>query len=196
MTTAGQTPARKALVAGTGAYRSPAQGSRPRPRRRATHPTMIQDLSGKAPVRRCTRSRPLVARGQQAPIVTVAMARERVGGLGAMATPVPVAAYSRKDRSPLHPPRSRFPTCISRGAAPVWCHPRQREEAWKGYACRERGRPPTEARKGGANPRRAAGSTVAWTPWLGLYCRPTQYSGLRRLCATARIRRVSDARSR
>ena len=39
-------------------------------------------------------------------------------------------------------------------------------------------------------------AAVAWTPWLGLYCRPTQYAGMRRLWATARIRRLSEARSR
>jgi hypothetical protein len=65
----------------------------------------------------------------------------------------------RQDRSPLPPQRRRVPTCLRRGAAPVWGHPRQRAEAWQGAAGLERGRHPTEARKGGANPRRAAGAT-------------------------------------
>jgi hypothetical protein len=54
-----------------------------------------------------------------------------------------------------------FPTGIGRDAAPVWCHPRRREEAVTGHSSRDRGRHPTEARKVGANPRISAGSTVA-----------------------------------
>ena len=50
---------------------------------------------------------------------------------------------------------------------PVWCHPRRRQEACQGYACLERGRPPTEGRKVVTNPRRAAGSTVV-SSWLRL----------------------------
>jgi hypothetical protein len=92
MTTAGQTHARQALGEGAWAYRSPAKGSRPRQLRRAKPPKMLQDSSGKAHVRRCKRSRQLVARGPHAPIGTGAMARELAGGLGAMATQVPVAA--------------------------------------------------------------------------------------------------------
>jgi hypothetical protein len=37
---------------------------------------------------------------------------------------------------------------------------------------------------------------VASTPWFEFYCRPPQYSGLRRLCATAKIRRLPDSGSR
>src|SRR5215510_14597188 len=73
-----------------------------------------------------------------------------------------------KDRSPLYPQLRRFPTCIRRGAAPVWCNPRQRYEACKGYSCLERGRHPTEASKVVPNPRIAAGSTVV-SYWLRLF---------------------------
>jgi transposase len=55
MTTAGKTQARKALVEGAWAYRSPAKVSRHRQRRLETHPKMIQDISWTAQVRRCTR---------------------------------------------------------------------------------------------------------------------------------------------
>jgi hypothetical protein len=33
---------------------------------------------------------------------------------------------SPQERAPLHPQRSRFPACLGRDAAPVWCHPRRR----------------------------------------------------------------------
>jgi hypothetical protein len=75
---------------------------------------------------------------------------------------------SPKDRSPLHPQLSRLPTCIGRGAAPVWGHPRRREEAGPGDSGLESGRHPTEASQGGAHPRRAAGSTVV-SSWLRLF---------------------------
>lgn len=60
--------------------------------RREKHPNVIQDISGKAHVRLCTRYRRLVARGQHAQGVTVAMARELSGFLGAMAKEVPAGA--------------------------------------------------------------------------------------------------------
>jgi transposase len=53
---------------------------------------VIQDIRWKAPVRRCTRYRRLVARGQHAHVVTVAMARELTGFMWAMAQEVPVIA--------------------------------------------------------------------------------------------------------
>ena len=96
ITQAGTTHARKAVVEGAGASRSPAQGSRHLPRRRAKHPTRIQDRSWKAQVRLCTRDRRLVSRGQHAHVVTVAMARELGGCMWAMATQVPRTAYVHK----------------------------------------------------------------------------------------------------
>ena len=98
-TTAGNTHARKALVEGAWAYRSPAKGRRPLHLRLEKPPKMLQDISWKAQVRLCKRSRHLVARGKHAHIVTVAMARERAGCMWAIAQQVPVAAsVSRTDR--------------------------------------------------------------------------------------------------
>ncbi len=82
---AGTTQARRVLVAGAWASRSPAKVSRHVPLRLATQPRIIQDSSGIAHVRLCTRSRRLVSRGQHANVVTVAMARELAGFMGAMA---------------------------------------------------------------------------------------------------------------
>jgi Transposase IS116/IS110/IS902 family len=88
-TTAGHAHARRALVAGAWASRDPATVSRHVQRRLAQQPTAIQDLSGKAPVRLCTRVRRLLARGKQATHVVVAMARDLVGLRWAMAQQVP-----------------------------------------------------------------------------------------------------------
>ena len=51
---------------------------------------MIQDISWKAPVRLCKRYQRLVAKGKHAHVVTVAIARELVGFVWAMAKEVPV----------------------------------------------------------------------------------------------------------
>src|SRR5262245_21682599 len=67
MTKAGHTQARRALVAGAWAYRSPAQVRRPLQRRLAKHPKAIQDISWTAQVRRCQRYRQRSARGKHAP---------------------------------------------------------------------------------------------------------------------------------
>jgi hypothetical protein len=56
---------------------------------------------------------------------------------------------------------------LGRDAAPGWCTPRRREEARQGPSSLELGRHPTEVRKVGPNPRRAAGSTVV-SYWLQL----------------------------
>ena len=93
---AGQTPARRALVAGAWAYRSPAKGSRPLHRRREKHPKVIQDISWQAHGRLCTRSRRLRARGQQAHQVVVAMAR----ALGGFCGPWPTRARDPVTASP------------------------------------------------------------------------------------------------
>ena len=92
MTQAGHTPARRVLVDGAWAYRSPAQLSRHWQRRLAHQPKVIQDIRGKAQVRRCTRDRRLVARGKPAHVVTVAIARELTGFMWAIAQEVPVIA--------------------------------------------------------------------------------------------------------
>jgi transposase len=90
LTQAGHTPARRALVEGAWASRDSANVSRHLQRRREQQPQIIQDMSGKAQVRLCKRDRRLRARGQHANQVVVAMARELVGCLWAMATAVPV----------------------------------------------------------------------------------------------------------
>ena len=92
ITKAGRTHARRALVEGAWAYRYPAKVSRHLPLSLAKQPKMIQDISWKAQVRLCTRYRQLVARGKQANIVTVAIARELVGCMWAIAKQLPVAA--------------------------------------------------------------------------------------------------------
>jgi transposase len=92
MTKAGNPQARRVLVAGAGAYRYPATVSRHLPRRLEPQPKALQDISGKAHVRRCQRYRRLVARGTHAKAVTVALARELAGFLWAMAQEVPVSA--------------------------------------------------------------------------------------------------------
>ena len=72
------------------AYRYPAKGSRQSPRRLEHQPKMIQDISWKAQVRLCTRYRRLVAKGKHANVVTVAIARELVGFVWAIAQEVPI----------------------------------------------------------------------------------------------------------
>jgi transposase len=90
ITKAGNTHARRALVEGAWAYRSPAHVSRHIPRWVAQLPKAIQDISWKAQVRRCQRFRRLIARGTHADQVVVAMARELAGFIWAIAKQVPV----------------------------------------------------------------------------------------------------------
>ena len=92
MTTAGHTHARRVVVEGAWASRSPATGSRHWHLRLEKHPTVIQDSSGKAQVRRWKRSRRLGSRGQHAKVVTGAMARELSGVRWAMAKEGPAVA--------------------------------------------------------------------------------------------------------
>jgi transposase len=92
MTKAGNTHARRALVEGAWASRSPAKVSRHLPLRLETQPKIIQDLSWKAQVRLCQRYRRLLSRGKHPNVVTVAIARELVGFMWAIAQQVPVTA--------------------------------------------------------------------------------------------------------
>jgi transposase len=89
LTTAGYTHVRRARVEGAWASRYPAQVSRHWQLRLAQLPKPIQDSSWQAQVRRCTRDRHLMARGQHANQVVVAIARALVGCLWALATQVP-----------------------------------------------------------------------------------------------------------
>ena len=92
MTTAGHTHARKALVEGAWAYRSPAKSSRHLQLRLEKQPKRLQDSSWQAQGRLCKRYRHLVARGKQANVVTVAIARELAGCMWAIAKEIPLTA--------------------------------------------------------------------------------------------------------
>jgi transposase len=90
ITKAGNTHARRALVEGAWAYRYPAKVSRHLQLRLETQPKVIQDISWKAQLRLCKRYRQLIARGKHPNVVTVAIARELVGFMWAIAKQVPV----------------------------------------------------------------------------------------------------------
>jgi transposase len=90
MTKTGNTHARRALVEGAWAYRYPAKVSRHLQRRLEKLPTAIQAISWKAPVRLCTRSRQLMAKGKHAHQVVVAIAREWSAFMWAIAKQVTV----------------------------------------------------------------------------------------------------------
>jgi transposase len=90
ITKAGNTHARRALVEGAWAYRYPAKVSRHLQLRLETQPKAIQDISWKAQVRLCKRYRRLIARGKHANQVVVAIARELVGFMWAIAQQVMV----------------------------------------------------------------------------------------------------------
>jgi transposase len=90
ITKAGNTHARRVLVEGAWAYRDPAKVSRHLQLRLEQLPKPIQDLSWKAQVRLCKRFRRLLARGKHANQGVVAMARELVGFMWAMAKQAPL----------------------------------------------------------------------------------------------------------
>jgi transposase len=88
ITKAGNTHARRALVEGAGADRYPAKVRRHLQLRLEKPPKAIQDSSWKAQVRLWKRYRKLIARGKHANQVVVAMARELIGFMGAIAKEV------------------------------------------------------------------------------------------------------------
>jgi transposase len=90
ITKAGNTPARRVLVEGAWASRSPVKVSRHLQLRLEKQPKVIQDIRWKAQARLCKRYRRLVARGKHANVVTVAIARERAGFMWAIAKEMPV----------------------------------------------------------------------------------------------------------
>jgi transposase len=100
MTTAGNTQARRALVEGAWAYRYPAKVSRHLQLRLEQHPNVIQDIRWKAQVRLCQRYRRLSSRGKHPNVVTVAIARELVGFMWAIAQQVPVTASVHRTNRP------------------------------------------------------------------------------------------------
>jgi transposase len=92
ITKTGNTHARRALIEGAWAYRYPAKVSRHLQLRLEKQPKIIQDISWKAQVRLCKRYRRLMARGKHANQVVVAIARELVGFLWAIAKEVAVTS--------------------------------------------------------------------------------------------------------
>lgn len=109
-TKAGPTHSRRALVEGPWASRYPANVSRHVQRRLEQLPKSLQDLSGKAHVRLCTRVCRLLARGNHAKQVVVASARALAGFLGVIAREVPVTPSSHKTERPcLHDPAGLQP---------------------------------------------------------------------------------------
>jgi transposase len=91
ITKTGNSHARRVLVEGAWAYRYPAKVSRHLQLRLEKVPQAIQDLSWQAQVRLCKRYRRLVARGQQVNQVVVAIAREMVAFVWAIARAVEIA---------------------------------------------------------------------------------------------------------
>jgi transposase len=90
MTQAGHSHARRALVEGAWAYRYPAKVSRHLQLRLEKQPKAIPDISWKAQVRLCKRYRKLITRGKHANQVVVAIARELIGFMWAIAKEIPV----------------------------------------------------------------------------------------------------------
>jgi transposase len=91
LTKTGNSHARRVLVEGAWAYRYPANVSHHLQLRLEKVPKAIQDISWKAQVRLCKRSRRLVARGKNANQVVVAIAREMAAFVWAIAREVKVA---------------------------------------------------------------------------------------------------------
>ena len=90
ITKTGNSHARRALIEGAWAYRYPAKVSRHLQLRLEKQSKVIQDISWKAQVRLCKRYRQLLARGKNVNQVVVAIARELVGFMWAIAKEVPV----------------------------------------------------------------------------------------------------------
>lgn len=88
ITKAGNTHARRALVEGAWAYRMKARVGRHKVDRIEALPKVVRDIGWKAQVRLCARYRRLSARGKNANTVNVAIAREMVGFIWAIACTV------------------------------------------------------------------------------------------------------------
>jgi transposase len=90
ITKTGNSHARRALIEGAWAYRYPAKVSRHLQLRLEKLPKPLQDISWRAQVRLCKRYRQLIARGKHANQVVVAIARELVAFMWAIAKQVAV----------------------------------------------------------------------------------------------------------
>jgi transposase len=97
-TNAGNPHARRALVEGAGASRYPATVSRHLQRRLEPQPKTIQAISWQAQVRLCTRYRRVIARGQHANQVVVAIARELSAFMWAIAQQIAVTPKASRRR--------------------------------------------------------------------------------------------------
>ena len=100
ITTAGNSHARRALIEGAWASRSPAKVRRHLQLRLEKVPQSIQALSWKAQGRLCKRYRPRSARGKNATPVVVASARELRAFMWAMAQEVPLIPEAQTVASP------------------------------------------------------------------------------------------------
>jgi transposase len=85
LTKTGNSQARRVLVEGAGAYRSPAKVSRHRQLRLEKGPKALQAIRWTAQGRLCKRYRRLGARGKTVNQVVVALARERAAFVWALA---------------------------------------------------------------------------------------------------------------
>jgi transposase len=137
ITKAGNTHARRALVAGAWAYRYPAKVSRHLQRRLEKQPTAIQDISWQAQVRLCKRYRRLIARGKHANQVVVAIARELVGCMWAIATQVPVTPSVHKTALDSTHNSEGFHRASAETQPRFWCNPRRRSETPRASSSRE-----------------------------------------------------------
>lgn len=92
ITKAGNGRVRRALLEGAWANRHPAKVSQHIQTRIDALPKPIQDIGWKAQVRLCKRFRRLTARGKHPNVVVMAIARELIAFMWAIAKEVPVTA--------------------------------------------------------------------------------------------------------
>ena len=91
ITKTGNGHARRVLVEAAWAYRLPARVSRRLLERHQNLPEAIRNIAWKAQLRLCSRYRRLIAKGKQAQIVIIAIARELAAFIWAIARSVPAA---------------------------------------------------------------------------------------------------------
>jgi hypothetical protein len=164
ITKAGNTQARRALVEGAGAYRSPAKVRRHLPLRLEKQAKAIQASGWKAQVRLCKCDRRLMARGKNANQVVVAIARELIGFMWAIAQQVPVTASGQKANGPSTPNSAGFHRALEE-PQPRWGATLDGVQRPLGILGSRVRQAPDGGKSGGPNPRIAAGSTVV-SYWL------------------------------
>jgi transposase len=92
ITKTGNGHARRVLVEAAWAYRLPARVSRRLLERYQNLPEVIRDIAWKAQLRLCSRYRRLVAKGKQARVVIIAIARELAAFIWTIVRNVPAIA--------------------------------------------------------------------------------------------------------